>query len=178
MKPVHIAVMQSNQPVDPAFAEDLLPEVELFEGIPSPPSGCPFIQCKHPLLGIVQGSWQERHSSLESAVAISHQRLTEDESADLKTALILLDRISQHLFSGRMHSVFRTVITWAAVIPQGYLDMVIRGSPVALVIYSHWLILTILLENHWWVADMGKQLADDSCRKYPCGTLSDGSMIR
>lgn len=150
VRPVNVAVMQSNQPVDPAFAEDLLPEVALFDEIPAPHSDYPFMSCQHPLLGIVQTSWVERRTALERALSVGSASLAEDELNDLKLALALLDKISQHLFSGQMHSVFRTVVTWVGAVPKGYLDMLIAGAPLALALYAHWLMLVKLLEDYWW----------------------------
>ena len=149
VRPVNVAVMQSNQPVDPAFAEDLLPEIALSDEAPAPQSYA-FMQCHHSLLGIVESSWAERRSAFEGMLSTRSAGLTEEESRDLNLALVLLDKVSQHLFSGQMHSVFRTVITWAGAVPKGYLDMLIAGSSVALAMYAHWLMLVKLLEHYWW----------------------------
>lgn len=150
VKPVNVTVMQSNQPVDPVFAEDLLPEVALSSDTLAPPSGYPLMQCQHPLLGIVQTTWDDRRTAFERYLSRYRTTLTEDEFGDLNLALVLLDKVSHHLFSGQMHSVFRTVITWAGSVPKGYLDMLIGCSPVALAMYAHWLMLVKLLEDYWW----------------------------
>ena len=142
--------MQSNQPVDPAFAEDLLPEVALFDEVPAPQSGYAYMQCQHSLLGIVESSWIERRTAFERVLSTCRPASTGEELRDLSLALVLLDKISQHLFSGQMHSVFRTVFTWTGAVPKGFLDMLIAGRPMALALYAHWLMLVKLLEGYWW----------------------------
>ena len=162
MRPVNVAIVEAGQSIDPAFAIDLLPEVA-FEGMPAPPTGYMLMQCTHPLLGIVQQSWPERLATLQRALGESRQRLTGDDSRDLNISVVMLDKVSRHLFSGQMNSVFRTVITWPTIVPKGFLDMLMRCSPVALSVYAHWLVLVILLENYWWMDSMGRDVIREIC---------------
>jgi hypothetical protein len=138
VRPVNIAVMQTNQSVDPAFAEDLLPEIPSLEGRPASPAGCLYMECKHALLGVVRQTWPEQLAHLHRALNKNQERLTQSESHDLNTAVVLLDTVTQHLLSGRMHSVFRTVVTWPGVVPKGFLDILTGCSSTALAVYAHW----------------------------------------
>ena len=162
VRPVNVAIAEAGQSIDPAFAIDLLPEVA-FEGLPAPPTGYMFMQCTHPLLGIVQQSWPERLAGLQRVPSEARQRLTGDDLRDVNIAVVMLDKVSLHLFSGQMHSIFRTAITWPSIIPKGFLDMLIRCSPVALAVYAHWLVLVILLENYWFMDNMGRDVIREIC---------------
>lgn len=164
VKPVNIAISEASRPIDPAFTIDLVPEVA-FEGSQAPPTGYMFMECSHPLLELVQRSWPERLAALQQVLMLGEtsQRLSRDDSRDLNIAVDILDKVSRHLFSGQMHSLFRTVMTWPAIIPKGFLDMLIRCSPVALAIYAHWLVLVILLDKCWWMDDMGREVIREVC---------------
>lgn len=168
VRPVNIAAFEAKQAVDPAFSLDLLPEVPLFKTVPDPPSGYPFMQCDHPLFGLARDSWPERLRALQEVLAQSHQWLSQEEAGEIATALDLLDKISQHLFSGRTHSPFRAVITWPGAIPKGFVDMLVGCSPMALAVYAHWLVLVVLVEHNWWMTGMGR----DGIREI-CGMLSN-----
>lgn len=155
VKPVNVAVFEASQQVNPAFAKDLLPEVALPGGI-QPPSEHPVMPCGHPLLSIVRDSWPERFAALQRVLAEYGSVLSQSEARDSNNALDLLNKVSQHLFSGQVHSIFRTCITWPSIVPKGFLEMLLRCSPVALAIYAHWLLLFILIEDYWWINSMGR----------------------
>ncbi len=104
--------MQTNQPVDPAFAEDLLPEIYSLEGMSAPHAAHLFMECQHPLLGLVRQSWPERIAHLHRVLTLNREQLAQSELHHLNTAIALLNTVTQHILSGRMHSVFRTVFTW------------------------------------------------------------------
>lgn len=162
VRPVNIAIAESGQSIDHAFSIDLLPEVG-FEGLPQPPTGYMAMECTHPLLGIVQQSWPERLTALQQMIGNYHEKLIGDDIRDLNVVIVMLDRILSHLSSGQMHSVFRTVVTWPAIVPKGFLDMLIGCSPVALAVYAHWLVLVILLDNCWWMDNMGRDVIREIC---------------
>ena len=115
VRPVNVAIMQTNHAVDPAFAEDLLPEIASLEDMP-PPVGYLFMECKHPLLGVVRQSWPKQLAHLHHTLSVNSERLMQSESRDINNAVVLLDAVTQHILSGRMHSVFRTVVTWVRLL--------------------------------------------------------------
>ncbi|KAK3636088.1 hypothetical protein LTR22_018935 [Elasticomyces elasticus] len=70
-------------------------------------------------------------------------------------ALTLLQTVCTYLLDYRPWNRFRTVWHWPATISTEFVDLLIGGDNMALVIYAHWLACVLLLRNRWWVADMG-----------------------
>ena len=53
--------------------------------------------------------------------------------------------------------------------------MLVGGSPPALVVYAYWLMLMVLVEDLWWVGDMGRagiREVNAECSDADCGVRS------
>ena len=154
---LHISIFDAGYQVHDIMARDMKPELPDATGAYSerPSGGYVNGYCSHPLFNIIKDSRQERFAVLRAGVRANASE--EDQAEVLMTTIDCLERVVDHICDGEMHSLFRAVVTWPGTFPQGYADILVNDlHPLALAIYAHWLVLVIMLENFWWVGDMGR----------------------
>ena len=98
----------------------------------------------------------ERFHALRAALRNSQALLDEYQSEYLGAAVDLLYEISGHICSDEVPSLFRIVCKWPGHVSNGFVDMLMDGSPLTLAIYAHFLMSVVLVEDLWWVSDMGR----------------------
>ena len=111
---------------------------------------------KHPLFFFVEETLDDRFHTLHTALRQSAPNLSTEQGRDMLSAIRKLHGVSVHICSGEINSLFRSLCTWAGEISRSFVDMIIEGHPLALAIYSHWLMLVVLAEDLWWVDDFGR----------------------
>lgn len=154
---IHISIFEAGYQVHDLMVRDLKPELPDSTGAYSERPTGSWVNgyCYHPLFNAIQSGRQERFAALRACV---RQNACEDNEADVfLTTIDRLEHVTNHICEGEMHSLFRAIVTWPGSFPQRYADILVNDlHPLALAIYAHWLVLVIMVEDLWWVGDMGR----------------------
>ena len=152
VKTSYDAVVEAGRPVDEMFMKDMTPQLCYHQ--PSPQTDVD--SCQKPCFRYIQQSRRAFIDALRSALHRSWTSLGEEKTADLGVAIDLLDQVTVQVCSQQSQSLLRTICTWTAHIPKGFVDLLTGRCPPALVVYAHWLMLMVLVEDLWWIDDMGR----------------------
>ena len=147
----YITVVEAGRPVDEMFMKDMTPQPCYHQLTPRMGVGY-----KNPCFRYVQQSQRGFIDALRSTFRRNWSSLGDQKTEDLGVAIDLLYQVTEQICSQHSPSLFRTICTWPADIPRGFVDMLVDGSPPALAVYAHWFILMVLVEDLWWVGDMGR----------------------
>ena len=151
VKTSYVAVVEAGRPVDEMFMKDMTPPLRYHQLIPRMGVGC-----KNPCFRYVQQSWRGFIDALRSTLHRDWSSLGDQKIEDLGAAIDLLHQVTKQICSQQLQSLLRTICTWPADIPSGFVDMLVAESPPALAVYAHWLMLMVLVEDLWWIDDMGQ----------------------
>ena len=151
VKTSYVAVVEAGRPVDEIFLKDMTPQVCNHR-----PNSQRDVGYKDPCFRYVQQSLRGNCDALRSTLHKNWTSLKDQKTGDLSAAIDLLYPLTEQIYSQQSVSLFRIICTWVADIPRGFVDMLVGGSPVALAVYAHWLMLMVLVEDLWWVGDMGR----------------------
>lgn len=95
--------------------------------------------------------------SLREVLAEKRGDLSDQRYSQYNQAIDLLDEVLNYTcIFPRIRSFMRVVFTWPTKIPQEFSEALSLGDKFALIIYAHWLMLTVLLRDLWIVDDMGR----------------------
>ena len=151
VKTSYDAVVEAGRPVDEMFMKDMTPQVCHHQPTPRSDVGRQNLCFRY-----IQQSRRAFIDALRSALCRDWSSLGNEKITDLGAAIDLLDQVTMQVCSQQSQSLLRTICTWSAHIPKGFVDLLTSRSPPALVVYAHWLMLTVLVEDLWWVDDMGR----------------------
>jgi len=147
----YVAVVEAGRPVDEIFMKDMTPQLCYHQLNPWMDVGC-----KNPYFRYIQQSRRGFIDALRSTLHRDWSSLGDQKTEDLGAAIDLLHQVTEQICSQQLQSLLRTICTWPADIPRGFVDMLVGGSPPALAVYAHWLMLMVLVEDLWWIGDMGR----------------------
>lgn len=170
VKTSYLAVVDSGRPVDEVFMKEMTPQCSYDQLTPRVG-----VACQNPCFRYIQQSRRGFFDALRSTLHRDWVFLGGQKTQDLGAAIALLYQITEQICLGRFQSLLRTICTWPADIPRGFVDMLVGGSPPALVVYAHWLMLMVLVEDLWWIGDMGRagiRAIDAKCSDADCGVRS------
>ena len=151
VKTSYDTVVEAGRPVDEMFMKDMTPQLCCHQ--PLPPMA---VGCQESSFGYIQQSRRAFIDALRYALYGDWSSLGKTKTADLGAAIDLLDRVTEQVCSQKSQCLLRTICTWPAQISKGFVDLLIGRSPPALVVYAHWLMLMVLVEDLWWIDDMGR----------------------
>ena len=152
----HVAVFQSGYSVEQTLLDDTKPEVFMLGRTVESSIMIPSVTPKHPLFFFIEETLDDRFHTLHTALRECAPNISTEQGRDMLSAVRILHGISVHICSGEINSLFRSLCTWAGNVSRSFVDMIIEGHPLALAIYSHWLMLVVLAEDLWWVDDFGR----------------------
>ena len=152
----YAASLQSGRDTNKVIVNDMIPELPTAsnpcDAAPDTEPSC----CKHPCYAFFQHSRRERLGALRNTLRSTWPCLGEEKTSHLSAAIDILDEITEHVCSKEGHSLSRAIFTWPGRIPKGFVDLLMSSCPPALAVYAHWLMLVILVEDFWWIGDMGR----------------------
>ena len=151
VKTSYDAVVEAGRPVDEVFMNDMTPRLCSHEPIPRIDVGC-----QNPCFRYIQQSRRACIDALRSALYRDWSSLGKEKIGDLGAAIDLLDQVTEQVCSQQSQCLLRTICTWPADVPKGFVDLLIGGSRPALVVYAHWLMLMVVVEDLWFIDDMGR----------------------
>jgi hypothetical protein len=111
---------------------------------------------KHPLFPFVQQTIDARFEALRTSLHQSKHSFSNEQITDLHSAISILYKVTVHIYSGEVHSLFRSICSWVSDVSSSFVDMLANGVPFTLAVYSHWLMLVVLAEDLWLVHDIGR----------------------
>jgi hypothetical protein len=109
-----------------------------------------------PFLDIVQSSWPYAVEKLKLAVD-SRSRYNED-SANTRTyssAITALEYVVDYILDFPVTNLFRAIFIWPILISPEFIELLTGNDDLALAIYTHWLVLTMAVEDLWWLEGFG-----------------------
>jgi hypothetical protein len=110
-----------------------------------------------PLLACIRRSWRDALGDLN--VAVDRVGILVN-AVDRKThlaAIKSLEYAMNYTLCCKVPNLFRAVFTWPILLSSHFCDLVARRDHLALAIYSHWLVLTMLVEDKWWIGEFGSE---------------------
>lgn len=151
----HVTVVEAGRPIDAIFLKDTIPYTCCHQQTPRMGMGMG-MGCLDSGFRLVQQSQRGSIDALRVTLKRDWSYLGEQKTDDLSVAVDLLYQVTEQVCSQHSQSLFRTICTWPVDVPRGFVDMLVAGSPPALAVYAHWLVLMVLMEDLWWVDDMGR----------------------
>jgi hypothetical protein len=110
-----------------------------------------------PLLARIRGSWRDALVNLN--IAVDRVGVVVD-AADHKAHMAAIEWLNyamNYTLGCKVSNLFRAVFTWPILLSSYFCDLVAKRNHLALAIYSHWLVLTMLVEDKWWVGEFGSE---------------------
>ncbi|EMC95825.1 hypothetical protein BAUCODRAFT_505599 [Baudoinia panamericana UAMH 10762] len=157
VRTVYTAMVEAKQDIDPLIKRDMVPEVvpEVSTAGPVAEVSCTssITSGMRSILDAIQCSQHERFSLLRDAC---HAVIDDEYAEDYLAALANLIEVTEHICSGRLNSLFRSLCTWPGRLSKSFVMLLTTLHPAALALYSHWLLLVVLAEDMWWMGDMGR----------------------
>ncbi|KAL9594774.1 MAG: hypothetical protein Q9219_006833 [cf. Caloplaca sp. 3 TL-2023] len=151
VKTSYITVLEAGQPIDEIFMNDMNPPHCYHQ-----PTSQMGVGCKIPCFRYIQQSQREYTDALRITLRRDWSSFGDQQTEDLSAAIDLLCQVTKQVCSQQLPSLLRTICTWPADIPRGFVNMLVDRSPPALAVYAHWLMLMVLVEDLWWIDDMGR----------------------
>lgn len=158
-KTVHESLIRSGRVLQPRILQDMVPEnPEKLEFAPHqsdwPTVG--YIDETSPILLYFRNTQQPRFATLRFGNLQRWFGVDEAVAAQFSAAIDGLCDITERVCANRYDSIFRTVVSWIGDLPESIVQMLVDHHPGALAVYTHWLMLLLLIEDLWWIGDMGR----------------------
>jgi hypothetical protein len=114
-----------------------------------------------PLLARIRRSWRDALETLKVAVDRAGVAMDVADSEACVAAIKSLSYAMNYTLGCKVSNLFRAVFTWPILVSSHFCNLVARRDHIALAIYSHWLVLTMLVEEKWWVGEFGSERIED-----------------
>ncbi|KAJ9620652.1 transcription factor [Taxawa tesnikishii (nom. ined.)] len=108
----------------------------------------------------VRRSRRDAMQSLRAAIDETDIRREVADTEACTATLTALEYVMDYTLECRVSNFFRAVFTWPIRVSPRYVELLMCHDHLALAIYAHWLVLTIFLEDLWWVKDFGADRID------------------
>jgi hypothetical protein len=119
----------------------------------------------------IQCSWPGAIARLKSIVETHRGHGGGDAAADsaiYASAVTALEHVVDYILAYPVTNLFRAIFIWPIWVPPEFIDLLLRHDGVALAIYAHWLVLTMALDDLWWLKGFGsgqiERLAESEVR--------------
>ena len=110
-----------------------------------------------PLLARIRRSWRDALGNLKTAVDRVGIVVDAADRKAYEAAIERLDYAMNYTLGCKVPNLFRAVFTWPILLSSHFCNLVAKRDHLALTIYSHWLVLTMLVEDKWWVGEFGSE---------------------
>jgi hypothetical protein len=70
-------------------------------------------------------------------------------------AVVELEYVMDFFLECNVTNFFRAIFTWPIQVPLSFVKLLSREDELALAIYAHWLVATLMLDEHWWLREFG-----------------------
>ena len=110
-----------------------------------------------PLMEEIRCSWPGAMTRLRNAID-SHCRYRGGDAADAAiyaSAIAALDRVVDYILAYPVVNLFRAVFIWPIWVPPEFIELLAHQDGLALATYAHWLVVTMALDDLWWLKGFG-----------------------
>lgn len=113
-----------------------------------------------PLMGEIRGSWPEAMGRLRRAVDLQcgYSGIGCGDATDATiytSAITALEHVVDYILAYPVVNLFRAVFIWPIWVSPEFIELLAQNDGLALAIYAHWLVLTMTLEDLWWLDGFG-----------------------
>jgi hypothetical protein len=98
----------------------------------------------------IEATRRERFAAMYHAISAKPTRLDDHHACAVTSAISVLEEITDGLCSEQPVTLMRAVLLWPCRIPMDFVEILTNGNLLALSVYSHWLMLTVLVEEAWF----------------------------
>jgi hypothetical protein len=108
-----------------------------------------------PFLDLVRRSWPDAVDKLKVEI---YSRSGYDGSANITTylsAITALEYVVDYILDFPVTNLFRAIFIWPILISPEFIELLTSNDELALAIYAHWLVLTMAVEDFWWLEGFG-----------------------
>jgi hypothetical protein len=108
----------------------------------------------------LQGSWLGAMAQLRCAVSLQSRRggYAAAAAADVTAytaAITALEGVVDYIMAYPVTNLFRAVFIWPIQVPAEFIQLLADHDDLALAIYAHWLVVTMALDDLWWLKEFG-----------------------
>jgi hypothetical protein len=109
----------------------------------------------------LQGSWLGAMAQLRCAVSLQSRRggyAAAAAAADVTAytaAITALEGVVDYIMAYPVTNLFRAVFIWPIQVPAEFIQLLADHDDLALAIYAHWLVVTMALDDLWWLKEFG-----------------------
>ena len=117
-----------------------------------------------PLMREIRGSWAGAMARLRRAVdcrfecrrcVVGDTNNNISDAAVYTSAITALEHVVAYILTHPVANLFRAVFVWPIKVPPAFIELLLRQDGMALAIYAHWLVVTMALEDLWWLKGFG-----------------------
>lgn len=157
---VHHSVRDSNAhrlkvrplPVDMSSADPAAMAVQKCEPLPKDD-----LEGETRELRILSKFWLASADRLQDMLIAREDVLSTSQLEKCRHAIGQLGALLGHLCSvDRTPNLLRTAFAWPSRLSSDFAASLIGCETFPLIIYTHWLLILVLIEHHWIIADMGR----------------------
>jgi hypothetical protein len=109
-----------------------------------------------PFLDLVRSSWPYAVEKLK--LAVDSRSRYDDDSANTRTylsAISALEYVVDYILDFPVTNLFRAIFIWPILISPEFIELLTSNDDLALAIYTHWLAITMAVEDLWWLEGFG-----------------------
>lgn len=108
-----------------------------------------------PLLDMIQCSWPDAVSDLKYAVRSSDTYIDPTNATAYSSAIAALEHVVDFILQSSVTNLFRAIFFWPIRISPDFIRLLECNDGPALAIYAHWLVITMAVEDFWWLEGFG-----------------------
>ena len=109
------------------------------------------------LLHRIRRSWHTAIDKLKAGLDESDLQCDPADREACTAGLEGLEGVMEYVLDCRVSNFFRAIFTWPVQVPQRFAELMLARDHAALAIFMHWLVLTMALEDLWFVQDFGSR---------------------
>ena len=149
-------ILERSERSESVLTKDVIPELISIHGLSFAKNQPASMYCEHQLLDFIRQTAFERFDAQKAAVHRCWKSLGAKNAGHILNAVHLLYQVTEHVCSKQVHSLRRAIFSWPAHLSSEFVELLTHGTPLALAVHAHWLMLVVLLEELWWIDDMGR----------------------
>jgi hypothetical protein len=131
-----------------------------------------FSTASMPFFDLLRRSWPGAVERLKTAIDSRSRYESHDGSADMATylsAITALEYVVDYILAFPVTNLFRAIFIWPILITPEFIELLASNDGLALAIYTHWLVLTMAIEDLWWLEGFGSSQIERSVRRAAAG---------
>jgi hypothetical protein len=108
-----------------------------------------------PFLDLVRHSWPDAVERLRLAVDSRSRYDDSTKTTTYLSAISALEYVVDYILDFPVTNLFRAIFIWPILISPEFIELLTSNDDLALAIYTHWLAITMAVEDLWWLEGFG-----------------------